>query len=44
VALLKIFAGVVNFCEKENSCISAATPSAQSIMITLEETDCFGRD
>jgi len=42
VALLEIFADVVNFCEKENSCISAAMASAKFIMITLEETDCKG--
>ena len=42
VALLKIFADVVNFCEKENSCISAAVPSAKFIIITFEESDCKG--
>jgi len=42
VALLKIFADVVNLCEKEDSCISEAIPSAKSIMITLEKTDCKG--
>jgi len=42
VALLEIFADVVNFCEKENSCISAAVASAKFIMITFEETDCKG--
>ena len=41
VALLKIFADVVNLCEKD-SCISEAIPSAKSIMITLEKTDCKG--
>jgi len=28
MALLKIFADVVNLCEKETSCISEAIPSA----------------
>jgi len=42
VASLKIFADVVNFCEKEASCISEAIPSAKSIIITLEKTDCKG--
>jgi len=42
VALLKIFADVVNLCEKKDSCISEAIPSAKSIMITLEKTDCKG--
>jgi len=28
VALLKVFADVVHFCDKENSCILAAVPSA----------------
>jgi len=42
MGLLKIFADVVNFCEKENSCISVAVPSAKFIKITLEETDCKG--
>jgi len=42
VALLKIFADVVNLCEKEDSCISEAIPSAKSIMITLEKTACKG--
>jgi len=42
VALPKIFADVVNFCEKEDSCISEGIPSAKSITITLEETDCKG--
>jgi len=41
VALIKIFA-VINFCEKENSCISAAVANAKLIMITLEEADCKG--
>ena len=34
VALLKIFADVVNLCEKEDSSIFEAIPSAKSIMIT----------
>jgi len=42
VALLNIFADVVNLCEKDDSCISEAIPSAKSIMITLEKTDCKG--
>ena len=42
MGLLKIFADVVNFCEKEDSCISEGIPSAKSITITLEETDCKG--
>jgi len=42
VALLNIFADVVNLCEKEDYCISKAIPSAKSIMITLEKTDCKG--
>jgi len=42
VALPQIFADVVNFCEKEDSCIPEAIPSAKSITITLEETDCKG--
>ena len=40
VALLKIFADVLNFCDKENSCISVAVPSAKFIVITLQETGC----
>ena len=39
MALLENFVDV-NFCEKENSCISAAMPSAKFVMISLEETDC----
>ena len=39
--ITKIFADV-HLCEKENLCISAAVPSANVIMITLEETDCKG--
>jgi len=42
VALLKVFADVVNFCDKENPCISAAVPSVEFIMITLQETGCKG--
>jgi len=42
VALLKIFADVVNFHEKENSYISVAMSSAKFIMITLEDNDCKG--
>ena len=42
LALLKVFADVVNFCDKENSCISAAVPSAKFVMITLQETGCKG--
>jgi len=38
VALLKVFADVVNFCDKENSCILAAVPSF--IIITLRENGC----
>jgi len=40
--ITKNFADVVNFCAKENSCISAAVPSAKFIIITFEETDCKG--
>ena len=35
-------ADVVNICDKENSCISAAVPSAKFIMITLQEIGCKG--
>jgi len=36
------FADVANFCDKENSCTSAAVPSAKFVMITLQETGCKG--
>jgi len=42
VALLKIFADVINFCGKVDSCTSEAIPSAKSVMMTLEETDYKG--
>jgi len=42
IHLLKIFADVVNFCEREDSCISEAIPNAKSLLFNLERAERSG--
>ena len=42
IHLLKIFADVVNFCKREDSCISEAIPNAKSLMFNLERAESSG--